>query len=194
MIIDYNYNNELFQHCIARARARELDISTYSIRDQSFARPIVSSIQTRSTMNMLRCKITTTSQYCGLVTEAALDGMSACASSRRDRTLRNINILADGVHWRLPKCPDGGASADQVPADYGGRRNHPCVDCRCCVYYAGGGRTVRRERKLIAVQEESKKDEEIGIGIDGGGGGGGGGDDGVDGERSESPPHWFARD
>lgn len=114
-----------------RARIRYSDM-----RDQSFARPIV-PIQTHSAMNKPRREITATSKYCGLVTEAAL-GWDVCTRViARDKTLRNINILAVGAHWRLPKCPDG-ASADQVLADYGGRRNHPCVDCRCCVYYAGG--------------------------------------------------------
>lgn len=46
------------------------------------------------------------------------NGIFARALSR-DRILRNINILADEAHWRLPKCPDG-ASTDQVPADYRG--------------------------------------------------------------------------
>jgi len=72
----------------------------------------------------------------------AVTGWDICT---RDRTLRNINILAVGTHWRLPKCPTG-ASADQVPVEYGGRRNHSCDDCRCCVYY-DGGRTCAARKK-----------------------------------------------
>lgn len=84
-----------------RARTQYFDT-----RDQSFARPTVSS-DTCSTMNKPRRRITTTSKYCRLVTEAVLSlGWDVCVVAR-DTTLRNINILAGGAHWRLPKCPDG---------------------------------------------------------------------------------------
>lgn len=44
---------------------------------------------------------------------------------------------------------------------------------------------MRRERKLIARRGKRSKEDEVT---------GDGDDDGVDGERGESPPHWFARD
>lgn len=68
-------------------------------------------------------------------------------------TLRNINILAGEAHWRQPKCPDG-ASADQVPADYRERRNHPCADCRCRVSH----------RRTNGAKESDRADELRGAG------------------------------
>lgn len=157
------------------------------MRDQSFACPIV-SIQTRSTMNQSRRKITTTSRYCGLVTEAALGWDRRHARRRaRDRTLRNINILAGGAHWRLPKCPDG-AAADQVPADYeeGDAIIRASTVDVASITPEEGCATRKKTNRGAGRVKKGRRDRRGGDGGDGGGH--------VDGERGGSPPHWFARD
>lgn len=104
-----------------------------------------------------RCKVTAVSKYVLRIRRGesphSWNGISARASLRETGTLRNINILAGEAHWRQPKCPDG-ASADQVPADYRERRNHPCADCRCRVSH----------RRTNGAKESDRADELRGAG------------------------------